>query len=98
MLDEQKLQAKRKSEEENRRLSQLKLKRVFFMEKSRDALKRLEIEEEAPRRGGGGGSKKRRRHRDERDYVQDSDEENGGGGAGPAESKKEKRQRAQKAS
>lgn len=72
VLDEQRMAAKRRVEEEEIRLEKLKLRRRFFMFHNKDALRAHEIKDEPKSRSsGGGGGRKRKRHTERR--MDDSD-------------------------
>lgn len=97
VLEAQRKLARQKSEEEQNRLDQLKFQRLYYVEKTKDALKRVEVEDE-PRRGGGGGGRKRKRPKDENDFVDDSDvEQNPDEAPLDKKERKKKQQKARKA-
>lgn len=73
VLAKHRLDARKRAEEEEIRLEELKLKRRFFMQHNRDALKAPEVKDEPKQRsaGGGGGSRKRKHNKERR--FDDSD-------------------------
>ncbi|KAI6175560.1 RNA polymerase-associated protein CTR9-like protein [Aphelenchoides bicaudatus] len=80
VIEEHKLTAQRKIEEEALKLEEQKLRRRFFMFHNRDALKAIEVKEEPKQRSsGGGGSRKRKRHERQMDdsdgFVNDYEDE-----------------------